>query len=187
MSKKVIFLLFLLGLTVLSVLFFKRVSDDSAKPTQPAVKVEPFFLQKATQSANTTLAVAIQATPAAETSVSPNQTIDEKTLGFFAPDYQEKNKTDFTSGENSLLDALKKKYGNKAQLILNSSENEYAQGVVNKDGSDDKWWLAAKNSSGKWRIVVEGYSYANCSDIASYHFPTSMVPVCWGSNTLVTR
>ena len=92
-----------------------------------------------------------------------------------------------TKSESSDLDsALMKKYGARAPFIIEKSIDGFAQGTLKISGKQEKWWLAVENK-GQWKIVVDGYSYVNCKDIASYSFPSSMVPVCWGEGTLINR
>lgn len=86
-----------------------------------------------------------------------------------------------TSG---LHDALVKEYGARASFNVEKSIGDYAQGSLK--GKQNKWWLA-KNTNNTWRIVADGYSYVSCTDIAPFNFPRSIVPMCWGNNTLVYR
>ena len=89
-------------------------------------------------------------------------------------------------GSLNLENALTNKYGDHATFVVNSSRDGFAQGTLKTSGKQEKWWLAVENKS-QWEIVADGYAYVNCKDIVSYSFPRSMVPVCWGKGTLVSR
>ncbi len=130
-----------------------------------------------------------QASLSGEIIVHPKESIDPRMLGFVSPDYQEKNKKEFGVEENGLVTILKQKYGQTLPVILNNSDGSFAQGTIQEKNGQDKWWLATKTDAGQWKIVTDGYTYAECNDIAAYKFPVSMVPVCWNSakNTLINR
>ncbi|MEP7167436.1 MAG: hypothetical protein ABI758_05655 [Candidatus Woesebacteria bacterium] len=124
----------------------------------------------------------------ASVSVTTKQIIDDKYLGEFSPNSNQKNRIDFGSNEAGLEDALQGKYGNKISFLLTHSDGHYAQGLLDTGSSQDKWWIAAKKSS-KWILIADGYSYVTCEDIAPYAFPSSIVPMCWSNqkNTLIQR
>jgi hypothetical protein len=93
--------------------------------------------------------------------------------------------SEITNNENvSLIAALTKKYGSSTSFVTETSVEGYAQGTLKGSGKQNKWWLA-KREKGVWSVVADGYTYVSCAD--AYNFPRSVVPVCWGKNTLVYR
>ncbi len=85
-----------------------------------------------------------------------------------------------------LLVVLHKKYGEKTNVVIEDLDGNYAQGTVRTPGKEDKWWLAVKKND-IWEIVLDGYSYVYCRDIAKYKVPTTVVPTCWGKGGVVDR
>lgn len=93
--------------------------------------------------------------------------------------------SDTVNDANGRLNAaLIKKYGFSGSFVTEISIDGYAQGTLKGSGKQNKWWLAKLRKNG-WSVVADGYSYVNCSDASD--FPRSVVPVCWGKNTLVYR
>lgn len=91
-----------------------------------------------------------------------------------------------TNRDESLRIAIMKKYGSSASYTVEILIDGYAQGSLKGQGKQNKWWLA-KMANGTWIVVADGYTYVSCADIAPYNFPKTVVPVCWGRNTLVYR
>lgn len=193
MQNKVLFSLFVfIMLTVAGGTFFMvktqaikepvkpREETTSLRATYPPVKPTATTSLIASDSSNEEMEVDLQ------TSVKVGDEMNQEQLEVFEKKYKEKTKKDFGKEEDGLETALTAKYGDTS-FILNDSDGKYAQGLLERKNSEDRWWLATRNSSGKWIIVTDGYSYADCKIISAYHFPTSMVPVCWSGNTLKTR
>ncbi len=121
-------------------------------------------------------------------SPSPTPSTGSTTMKVPAPGYETVQEMIVnTNNDGSDLESiLIKEYGSKAQFTIDKSEDGFVQGMITNPGKQAKWWLAVEKS-GQWKIVLDGYSYINCKDIAPYNFPSSIVPACWGKNTLINR
>lgn len=164
MIKKFIFLLtpvLIIGASILVFIGFKATQNKVA----PAVQIE-------------TLSASPSASPADSST----------TMKVPAPGYENVPEMVVnTTQEHFDLDSvLMKKYGARAPFIIEKSIDGFAQGTLKIPEKQEKWWLAVE-IKGQWKVVVDGYAYVNCKDIASYNFPSSMVPVCWGNGTLINR
>ncbi|MDP2720487.1 MAG: hypothetical protein Q8O75_00905 [bacterium] len=72
---------------------------------------------------------------------------------------------------------------------ISQNTGKHAKGMVKEKDSEvgGGYWLAAKTSGG-WVIVYDGQAQPTCNQIASYSFPTDMVPECLDANgNLVAR
>ncbi len=168
MLKKIIFLItpvFIIGVMLLVFIIFQLKEKNTFSRTeieQPKGQVTSF--PAATSSGNVT------------------------TLKVPAPGYENvpemivNTNNDGSHLENGLI----KKYGTKAQFTIDKSEDGFAQGMIIIPGKQPKWWLAIEKND-QWKVVLDGYSYVNCKDITPYNFPSSIVPACWGKNTLINR
>jgi len=96
-----------------------------------------------------------------------------------------------TEGEEiSDLEQIRQAFADKynkpltdVNVVIESNDNEYANGGVRFEGEiGGGWWLAAK-VSGEWVIVADGNGSVLCEDIKNYSFPASMVPECWDETT----
>lgn len=87
--------------------------------------------------------------------------------------------------------AMAEKHGKpvgEVELTLSKNTGLHAQGSVRFSGEEGGgWFLAYKETTG-WIIVQDGNGTVSCETIASYSFPTDMVPECVDKNgNLITR
>ncbi len=76
----------------------------------------------------------------------------------------------------------------KAEVIINQNTDTHAKGGIREYGAvGGAYWIAAKSDS-EWVGVYAGQAHPTCNEIASYDFPTDMVPECLDANgSVVTR
>jgi hypothetical protein len=76
----------------------------------------------------------------------------------------------------------------KAEVIINQNTDTHAKGGIREYGAvGGAYWIAAKSDS-EWVGVYAGQAHPTCNEIASYDFPTDMVPECLDTNgNVVTR
>jgi len=76
----------------------------------------------------------------------------------------------------------------KAEVIINQNTDTHAKGGIREYGAvGGAYWIAAK-SDNKWVGVYAGQAHPTCNEIASYDFPTDMVPECLDANgNVLTR
>jgi len=76
----------------------------------------------------------------------------------------------------------------KAEVIIDQNTGTHAKGGIREYGAvGGAYWIAAK-SDGEWVGVYAGQAHPTCNEIASYDFPTDMVPECLDANgSVVTR
>ncbi len=66
----------------------------------------------------------------------------------------------------------------KAEVIINQNTDTHAKGGIREYGAvGGAYWIAAK-SDNEWVGVYAGQAHPTCNEIASYDFPTDMVPEC---------
>ncbi|MCK4588413.1 hypothetical protein KAT60_01190 [Candidatus Woesebacteria bacterium] len=70
----------------------------------------------------------------------------------------------------------------KAEVIIDQNTGIHAKGGIREYGAvGGAYWIAAK-SDGEWIGVYAGQTHPTCNEIASYDFPTDMVPECLDSS-----
>lgn len=67
---------------------------------------------------------------------------------------------------------------NQLNVIISENTDSHARG-----GVDNGYFLAAK-VNGKWQIVADGQAMPDCTLVAQYNFPLSMVPECQDANAV---
>jgi hypothetical protein len=66
----------------------------------------------------------------------------------------------------------------KATVTITQNTGTHAKGGIREYGAvGGAYWIAAK-SDGEWVGVYAGQAHPTCNEIASYDFPTDMVPEC---------
>ncbi len=76
----------------------------------------------------------------------------------------------------------------KVTVTITQNINTHAKGGIREYGAvGGAYWIAAKSDS-EWVGVYSGQANPTCNEIASYDFPTDMVPECLDANgSVVTR
>ena len=70
----------------------------------------------------------------------------------------------------------------KAEVTINQNTGTHAKGGIREYGAvGGAYWIAAKPDS-EWIGVYAGQAHPTCNEIASYDFPTDMVPECMDSS-----
>ena len=70
----------------------------------------------------------------------------------------------------------------KAEVIIDQNTGIHAKGGIREYGAVGcAYWIAAKPDS-EWIGVYAGQAHPTCNEIASYDFPTDMVPECMDSS-----
>ena len=121
------------------------------------------------------------------TSLKPNlETTDYKKVALVpTPSPEAKN------GEEEIISAVYAKTGldkETAEVVISINTGSYAKGTIKEIGEQDgAYWIAAK-SNNLWEIPYDGQTIPSCKQIATYNFPTSMVPECLDPiDQIVTR
>ncbi len=97
-----------------------------------------------------------------------------------------------TSNETDLIKAaiytLTELDETKATVTISENIGTHAKGGIREYGAaGGAYWIAAK-LDGEWDGVYAGQANPTCNEIASYDFPTDMVPECLDANgSVVTR
>jgi hypothetical protein len=81
-----------------------------------------------------------------------------------------------------ILDALKSKLGNNATMTISKKSDNAAYGSVDL-GEEGGYFVAAKDSSGNWKIIADGNGTIECSLLDQYNVPSSVVSGCYDSAT----
>lgn len=181
--RKALLLLLPLAFLPLGFLIFAFVFFQTARHTTVAAQENEHV--SVPPSPTSTIETTPTVTESEVSDATPEATVTSQPTAKIKKSSKEKMSDDADAPKSGVEGALAKKYGAKVGFVINASDENYAQGILK--GGQNKWWLAAKVSDDTWTIVTDGYSYVSCSAIAKYNFPTSMVPVCWGSNTLINR